>query len=128
MTGRNTEDLRMFRCVVAWTVLSVSTALAVSQDPSFVIRVNVPVVSLEAVVLDSNGRPVTTLAREDFRIFEDSEPRELQNFSPVDSPYSILLLFQNTINVFSQRPFMADASNRFLDTLRKQDRVSVYTI
>jgi VWFA-related protein len=86
------------------------------------------VVSLEAVVLDSNARPVTSLKREDFAVFEDGEPKEIQNFSSVESPYSILLLFQNTLNVFSQRPFMADASNRFLDTLRPQDRVSVYTM
>jgi VWFA-related protein len=112
------------RVAIAFTlVLSV-----VAQDPSFRIRVNVPVVSLEAVVLNSNGRPVTTLKRQDFSIFEDGAPREIQNFSSVESPYSILLLFQNTVNVLSQRPFMADASNKFLETLRPQDRVSVYTM
>jgi Ca-activated chloride channel homolog len=111
------------RVAIAFTlVLSV-----VAQDPSFRIRVNVPVVSLEAVVLNSNGRPVTTLKRQDFSIFEDGAPREIQSFSSVESPYSILLLFQNTVNVLNQRPFMLDASNKFLETLRPQDRVSVYT-
>ena len=112
------------RVAIAFTLVQ----SVVAQDPSFRIRVNVPVVSLEAVVLNSNGRPVTTLKRQDFSIFEDGAPREIQNFSSVDSPYGILLLFQNTVNAMSQRPFMADASNKFLETLRPQDRVSVYTM
>jgi VWFA-related protein len=85
-------------------------------------------VSLEAVVLDSNNRPITTLKREDFTIHEDSQPQVIQSFSSVESPYNILLLFQNTPSINVHRPFMTSASNSFLGALRPQDRVSIYTI
>jgi hypothetical protein len=108
--------------------LTLST-IALPQEPTaFAIHLNVAVVSLESVVLDSNARPVTNLKREHFTIYEDGEPVPIQNFSSVEAPFSILLLFQNTPSVYFQRAFMADASNQLMRGLRPQDRVAVYTI
>jgi VWFA-related protein len=98
------------------------------QAPQYAIRVDAPVVSLESIVVDANSRPVMDLKKEDFTILEDGEPRPIQNFSPAETPYSTLLLFQNTPTVAIYRPFLTDASNRFMKGLRAQDRLSVYAI
>jgi VWFA-related protein len=66
-------------------------ALQLAQDQPYSLNMNVSLISLDATVVDANGRPVTTLTREDFQIFEDGVQREIQNFSAVSSPHHILV-------------------------------------
>ncbi len=50
-------------------------------------------VVLSATALDKNGRPVTDLARGDFRIIEDGRPQKLEHFSQgTESRLRVLLL------------------------------------
>ncbi|MEE8526259.1 MAG: VWA domain-containing protein, partial [Thermoanaerobaculia bacterium] len=51
---------------------------------SFSEVVDVHVVSVEVVVTDKQGRPVTDLTREDFQVIEDGEPMALTNFFAVE--------------------------------------------
>ena len=44
----------------------------------------VDVVTLDAVVLDGKGRPVSGLAREDFVVTEDGRPQEIATFEAVE--------------------------------------------
>ncbi len=60
------------------------TTVEASPSGSFSEVVDVHVVSVEVVVTDRDGQPVTDLTREDFRIFEDGEPMTVTNFFAVD--------------------------------------------
>jgi hypothetical protein len=40
----------------------------------------VEVITVDALVLDGHGRPVTGLTRDDFRVVEDGKPREIVSF------------------------------------------------
>jgi VWFA-related protein len=123
------RQLDLYRTITIGVVLTLAlSTIALPQEPEFAIRLNVAAVSLESVVLDSNARPVTDLKREDFTIYEDGEPVRIQNFSSVEAPFSILLLFENTPSVYLHRTFLADASNQLMKGLRPQDRVSIYAI
>ncbi|MBP1622056.1 MAG: hypothetical protein H6Q07_76 [Acidobacteria bacterium] len=51
-----------------------------AQAPS-IFRVPVGVVVVNATVTDEHGNPVTDLTREDFRVFEDGKPRDIQTFA-----------------------------------------------
>ena len=63
---------------------------ALSQEESlgnshlFFDAVDVQVVSIEAVVVDENGEPVTGLGPDDFILFEDGEQVEISNFFAVE--------------------------------------------
>src|SRR6185436_1932428 len=46
--------------------------------PSF--PAEVEIITIDAVVLDRDGRPVSGLTREDFHVFEDGTPREIVSF------------------------------------------------
>lgn len=74
----------------AWT-LPVATAAAfigaappiATQTPTLVDdRVDVRVVNVDVVVLDKKGQPVADLGREDFALFEDGRPVEIDYFTP----------------------------------------------
>ena len=54
---------------------------AQSQAPDTVIRINVNLVQVDAVVMDSKDRPVTDLKKEDFEILQDGKPQAVNNFS-----------------------------------------------
>lgn len=54
-----------------------------SQPSDAVIRVNVDLVQVDAVVTDSNGRHVSDLSASEFQIFEDGKPETITHFSYV---------------------------------------------
>ncbi len=55
------------------------------QDPSrdMVIHINVDLVQVDAIVVDSEDRQVTDLQAEDFSILQDGKPQKITNFSYV---------------------------------------------
>lgn len=52
-----------------------------SPSSSFEEELSVEVINVEVYVTDKKGRPVTGLTREDFRLFEDGKPVEIEYFS-----------------------------------------------
>ncbi|HYE75814.1 MAG TPA: hypothetical protein VEF04_20895, partial [Blastocatellia bacterium] len=60
------------------------------QDPSVIFDtelVNVPV-----IVTDGWGRFITGIKKEDFKVSEDGVPQEIENFSDMQTPFSVALL------------------------------------
>ncbi|HET6176463.1 MAG TPA: VWA domain-containing protein [Candidatus Sulfotelmatobacter sp.] len=53
------------------------------QDENFVVRINVNLVQIDAVVTDSKGHRVTDLKAEDFEVFQDGALQKITNFSSV---------------------------------------------
>jgi VWFA-related protein len=121
--------MRLRRYVWMFTLSCLVILLRIqAQDTPFTLDVDVPVVSLDAVVQDLNGRPQFQLTKEDFEIREDGEPRDIRFFGATETPRSTMLLFDVTGVMESQAPFMAKATNVFLANLREQDRIAVATI
>ena len=50
--------------------------------PSF--PTEVEVITVDAVVVDKDGRPVTGLTRDEFRVLEDGKPQEIVSFEPYE--------------------------------------------
>src|SRR5262245_42856775 len=96
-----------------------------AQEQPFRIRVDAPEVSLEAIVQDRNGRALTDLAQADFEIFEDDQLQDIAYFASAETPRSLLLLFDVSESTDSQRPFMVEAVNGFLASLRHGDRIAI---
>ncbi|HTG72623.1 MAG TPA: VWA domain-containing protein [Terriglobia bacterium] len=64
-------------------LISHSSAQQVPPSPP-VIRINVNLVQVDAVVTDSRGNPVTNLKADDFEVFQDGKPQVITNFEFVD--------------------------------------------
>ena len=111
--------------VLALFALGALTKLSAQQQEPFRVEVDVSLVTLDVMVSDSAGRPVTTLEREDFEILEDGVPQVIRSFAPVDSPYSVLVLFDCSDSTEPNWPFLVESMNRFLARLRPQDNISV---
>src|ERR1700724_3368499 len=63
------------------TALLLVLAVAAAQTPDTVIRINVNLVQMDAVVTDSKDKPVTNLQAKDFEILQDGVPQVITNLS-----------------------------------------------
>src|SRR5262245_37593036 len=75
--------------VVPLLLSFLATLLAGAQGPQLspdtpVIRINVNLVQVDAIVTDAAGKPVTDLKIEDFELLQDGKPRPISTFEFVD--------------------------------------------
>jgi VWFA-related protein len=114
--------MRLLKLILA---IAICSTWASAQDQPYVLNVDARNVSVNATVVDSSGRPVTKLTRNDFSILEDGVPQEIQKFESVEIPYNILMLADCSGSTEADWPFMKNAVDRFAAKLRSQDKISV---
>ena len=65
-------------------VLATQSSAQQTPPPEGVIRINVNLVQVDAVVTDARGKPVTNLTADDFEVFQDGKAQTITNFAFVD--------------------------------------------
>jgi len=80
------------------------TGAVTKESSGFVLRSEVEEVSLNVTVLDSSGRLVQNLKREDFKVLEDGVQQNLLSFQHADVPVSIGLVIDNSGSMYKKRP------------------------
>ena len=114
-----------------YQILSVALLIAFAfvpasaQDPDDIIRTETSLVQLNIGVVDRQGRAVTSLKKNDFVVYEDGVKQSIQLFEPVDAPFSLVLMLDMSGSTISFRQQLKLASQRFIDALAPDDRVSV---
>jgi len=93
------------------------------------LTVEVPLVSLDVVVADEKGDPITGLKRTNFRVNEDGALQHLTNFTTPDAAItSVLLVEFSSRGIFGYPAYAANAvtwADVFLSQLRKDDWVAL---
>jgi Ca-activated chloride channel family protein len=92
-----------------------------SQDAEFTLNVNVDLVELNVIVIDEAGHHVTTLAKDDFRILEDSVPQETVLFRQDDMPVSLGLVIDNSRSMERKKPRVDHATLSFIGYSNPED-------
>src|SRR6478672_6272570 len=112
--------------ILFFAVLAVVAALPVhAQETDDVVRTETSLVQLNVGVVDKQGRPITSLTRNDFAVYEDGVKQAIQHFEPVDAPFSLVLMLDMSGSTINFRQQLKLASQRFLDALAPEDRVAV---
>ena len=111
--------------LVALLVLLTVRQSSKGQIPDDVVRVDTSLVQLNVGVVDRQGRPITDLSRESFRIFEDGAPQTLASFETTAAPFSLALLLDVSGSTIGFRQQIKQAALRFTDSLLPDDRVTV---
>jgi len=91
------------------------------------IRIDVPLLSLDVTVSDLDGKAITNLNRSDFDLLEDGVPQKLVSFSPVDTPYNVLLLLDCRTSTRDRLNLLMQSLARFSNQLRSNDRMEIAT-
>ncbi|MFB3814402.1 MAG: VWA domain-containing protein [Terriglobales bacterium] len=107
--------------------LGAPPAPAEEKTPTF--KVDVKLVNVFVTVTDQNGAPVSTLKKEDFRVFEDGISQNIAVFDRESQlPLSIVLGIDTSLSTRKDLPLELDAARRFAqEIMRPVDRMSVYT-
>ena len=119
--------LQSFRLaeVAALLCLAGATTGVRAQQPEEIIVTETSLVQLHVGVVDRQGRAITTLAPNDFAVYEDGVRRQIVHFEPTQTPFSLVLLLDMSGSTINFRQQIHLAAARFLDTLSPDDRVSV---
>src|SRR5437762_13592064 len=104
---------------------TLSAQSQLTQDVPYIIHVDAPQVSVDFTVTDSMGKTITDLNQYDFEILDNGEPRKIQNFSPVKTPYHMLLLLDCSESVRDRLTLLVITLARFADQLRPQDKIAI---
>jgi VWFA-related protein len=91
-----------------------------------VLRVNVNLVQIDAQVLEkATGRPIGSLSKEDFQLFENGVPQKIAEVSRDQLPLSVVLLFDLTFTVQPVLKPLAAGAMEALQHLKPEDEVAV---
>jgi VWFA-related protein len=122
----STNGFRRFFClaVLPAMILLFGALTARAQDDEPIIT-ETSLVQLNVGVVDSQGRAITSLSRNNFTLYEDGVKQTIQSFSPTDAPFSLVVLLDVSGSTINFRQQMKQAAIRFLDALAPEDRVEV---
>jgi VWFA-related protein len=93
--------------------------------PDYSIRVNVPLVEIPVSVTTKDGQFISSLQKDNFRVYEDGVPQTISNFAVSQAPITAVLLVEFASTNYA---FVIDAlraSYSFASTLKKDDWVAV---
>ncbi len=99
-----------------------------TDNPQFSLHVDVPVVSVDARVLQKDGRPLALpeqAAKEHFKIYEDGVQQQIQSVTMSKAPITAVLLVEFASTNYN---FMYDALNAsyvFASSLQPKDWVAI---
>lgn len=90
-----------------------------------VLRIDSALVVLPVSVKDRDGRAVSDLKKEDFRIYETGIEQEVAYFAPVDEAFTVVLMLDTSSSVWKELDKIKDAAARFVAHLKPEDHVMV---
>lgn len=98
--------------------------LSVSAQDDDIITVDSSLVRLNVGVVDSRGRPITSLNKESFAIYEDGVKQEISRFEPTVAPFSVVMILDMSGSTLGFRETIRQSAYRFIDALAPDDRVA----
>lgn len=118
-------------CAMAAMVLAAAAVISGQQaqdGQAFRFRTGVELVNVTATVTDTNGRFVSGLRKEDFRVYQDDQPQPITHFNAERVPVSLGIILDTSGSMAGEKMAAAKAAlNRFLlELLGPDDEVFLY--
>jgi Ca-activated chloride channel homolog len=92
-----------------------------------VVRIDTNLVTVPVSVLDRDGRFISDLQREEFKVFENGVEQKLAYFESTEKPFTVALLLDTSGSTFFHLWEIKEAAINFAKQLRPQDRVLIVT-
>src|SRR5258708_6315238 len=119
------RNIRLFFAISVCLVLPASLAAQKNKRPAppkedssqQTLSVNVDLVNVLFTVADKNGRFITNLQKQDFKVSEDYTSQSITNFSnETNLPLSIDLVFDTSTSILGKLKFEQEAAGEFFYT------------
>jgi Ca-activated chloride channel homolog len=116
-------------CLAALLSLTVLPGFARSQESiqgdQYKISVSVGMVALNATVRNREGVLVSGLGKEDFQVYEDGAPQQIESFSHDDIPVTVGLVVDNSGSMRTKRREVILAALAFARSSNPEDQMFV---
>ncbi len=89
------------------------------------IVIDTKLINLNAKAANAAGKPLLTLTKDDFTLYENNVKQEISHFSPVTAPVNLVLLLDFSGSTEKKQNVIRDAAKNFVDSLGPNDRVAV---
>src|SRR6202051_1267445 len=123
---KNFFFLIFFLTVLPCAALPQQNSQSTTSHPNgYAIRTSVNLVVLRATVRDRKGSPVAGLGKEDFQVFENKAPQQIESFSHEDVPVTVGLVIDNSGSMRSKRSDVINAALAFARSSNPEDQVFV---
>ncbi len=91
----------------------------------FVFKKEVDEVTLHATVVDDQNRLITSLAKNDFTVYEDGKPQKITSFRSEDIPVALGIVIDNSGSMREKRAKVNAAAISLVQSSNPQDKVFV---
>jgi VWFA-related protein len=97
-----------------------------AQTNDEIITVDSSIVLMNAVITDSEGKPVGGLKKNQFKVFEDGTEQEVSIFETQETPFAAVILLDTSGSMEQRISLARSAAINFLDGLRRDDSAAIY--
>ncbi len=119
------DFIMRFSKVILLFLLLICSFLTVAAQEDDIIKVDASIVRLNVGVVDQKGRPMTSLSRENFAVYEDGVKQNIISFAPTVTPFSVVMILDMSGSTLGFRETIRQSAFRFVDALAPEDRVAV---
>jgi Ca-activated chloride channel family protein len=91
----------------------------------FVFKKEIEEVILHAIVVDDQNRLITSLSRDNFKVYEDGKLQEVTSFRKERVPVALGILIDNSGSMLPKRAKVNQAALQLVDASQQEDRVFV---
>lgn len=113
-----------FRAFILISLFCFAAAFAMAQDDD-PIRIDSSLVRLNVGVVDSRGRPILSLGKDNFELYEDNVKQNITRFESSEAPFSVVIMLDMSGSTLGFREVIRQSASRFIDALSPNDRVAV---
>ena len=104
---------------------TVETANKKETEDSEVLRVDTDLVVIPTQIYSRDGKIISGLKKEEFKIFEDGVEQELAYFSGDEQPFTVALVLDMSYSSIFKLEEIQEAAFTFINQLRPEDKVMV---
>ena len=111
-------------------IASVSTGTSLDNaevGEGDVVRIDTNLVTVPVSVLDRDGRFISDVRQEQFKVFENGVEQKIAYFESTEKPFTVALLLDTSGSTFFHLWEIKEAAVNFAKQLRPQDRVLIVT-
>ncbi len=102
-----------------------SSGASRAETPEGTIRIETELVTVPVSVFGKDGRYISGLQRENFKIFEDGVEQTISYFGTSEKPFTVILLLDTSLSTSYKIEEIRRAATEFVDQLSLQDLVGV---
>lgn len=118
--------MQLFRLIIFVLISCLMCVPAFAQDgDDDDIVVDSSIVRLNVGVVTPRGKPVNSLNKNDFILYEDGVEQKILRFEPTAMPFSLVMILDMSGSTLSFRQNIRLSAVRFIDALAPDDRVAV---